>query len=65
MMDNDNVFVDFNTMSFSDWVQGHYQHKRQYQENREDNRVFRFVRCIDCGVMYYLGEYKIGEVENV
>ena len=26
----------------------------------DGNRRFRFVRCLDCGIMYYLGEYKTG-----
>ena len=58
MNNHDNVFVDFNTMSFSDWVQGHKEHKRKYTETSDENRRFRFVSCIDCGQMYYLGEYK-------
>ena len=57
-MDNDKIFVDFNTMSFGDWVKGHKDHRRQYQETSDGNRRFRFVRCVDCGVMYYLGEYQ-------
>jgi len=58
MNNHDNVFVDFNTMSFSDWVQGHKEHKRRYTETSDEDRRFRFVSCLDCGEMYYLGEYK-------
>jgi len=64
MKNHDKVFVDFNTMSFSDWVQGHKDHNKQYQETRDGARRFRFVRCLDCGQMYYLGEYNTEEQNN-
>jgi len=58
---HENVFVDFNTISFSDWAQRHKAHRRQYDETEDNERRFRFVRCLDCGEMYYLGEYNVGE----
>ena len=60
MKDSDRVFVDFNTISFSDWSIKHRECKKRYEENKDESRVFRFVRCIDCGQMYYLGEYNVG-----
>ena len=60
MQNNDNVFVDFNTIAFKDWSLMHSVHKKQYQETSDGDRRFRFVKCIDCGQLYYLGEYNIG-----
>ena len=54
---NDPIFVDFNTVSFKDWSQTHYDHKKKYQENEDEGRIFRWVVCQDCKQMYFLGEY--------
>ena len=58
MNNHDKVFVDFNTIAFKDWSRVHYVHEKQYQETEDGDRRFRFVKCVDCGQLYYLGEYK-------
>jgi len=52
------IFPNFKVITFKEWATKHKAHKKETDIFEADNRRFRFIWCLECNELYYMGEIK-------